>query len=118
MYLLCQQMHHHRCDTVLHIFISLGRGKLKVKETFIATVDELSDIPNRKYNIKLCSVFEGSCPVGVDCKYGMHIFCSFSKDRKIPIKELIFNNSQREKAVQHQIGLLDLPEHRKQIKEK
>lgn len=38
---------------------------------------------------------------------------------KIPVKELVFINSQREKVEsvgQHQIGLPDLPEHRRQIK--
>jgi hypothetical protein len=99
--------------------ISLGRGKLEVKEAFIAILDKLFDILNCKCEIKLCSEFEGPCPGGADCKYEVHISCSCSKDMKIPVKELVFINSQRKKVGsvgQHQIGLPDLPEHRRQTK--
>lgn len=99
--------------------ISLGRGKLEVKETFIATLDKLFDILICKCEIKLYSEFECPCPGGADCKHEVHISCSCSKDMKIPVKELLFINSQREKVGsvgQHQIGLPDLPEHRRQIK--
>ena len=39
--------------------ISLGRGKLEVKEAFIAKLDKLFDILSCKCEIKLCSEFEG-----------------------------------------------------------
>lgn len=99
--------------------ISLGRGKLEVKEAFIATLDKLFDILNCKCEIKLCSEFEGKCPGGAGCKYEVHISCSCSKSMKIPIKELVFIKGQREKigsVGQHQIGLPDLCDHRIQIK--
>lgn len=99
--------------------ISLGRGKLEAKEAFIATLGKLFGILNCKCEIKLCSEFEGPCPGGADCKHEVHMSCSCSKDMKIPVKELVFINSQREKVGsvgQHQIGLPDLPEYRRQIK--
>src|SRR5678815_1547720 len=76
-------------------------------------------IRDSKCEIKLCSEFEVPCPGGADCKHEVHISCSCSMDMKIPVKELVFINSQREKVGsvgQHQIGLPDLPEHKRQIK--
>ena len=95
--------------------VSLGRGKLDIKENFMKKLDRLFDILNCKCDIILCNDF--GCPE--DCKLQVHISCNCSRDKKIPIQELIFIKGQREKIGSigsHQMGLPDLPEHRRQVK--
>ncbi|GLG97439.1 Protein of unknown function [Gryllus bimaculatus] len=84
--------------------------KREERAVLIATLDKLFDIFNCKCEIKSCSKFEGPFPGGADCKHEVHI-SSCSKDIKIPVKELLFINSQCDVASvgQHQIGLPDLP---------
>jgi len=48
--------------------ISLGRGKLDVKETFTAKLDKLFDILHCRFEIVICSEF--GCPAG--CKKEAH----------------------------------------------
>lgn len=94
--------------------ISLGRGKLDVKEAFASKLDKLFDILNCKCDIFLCSDFD--CP---GCKREAHINCMCSKKMKIPVNELAFIKGQRDKVGSfgpHQIGLPDLPEHNRLVK--
>lgn len=99
--------------------ISLGRGNLYVKEAFTSKLDHLLDILNCKCKIFLCSEF--GCPADADCKKEAHINCTCPKDMKIPVKELAFIKGQRDKIGSigpHQIGLPDVPEHKRQIKKR
>ena len=97
--------------------ISLGRGKLDVKEAFASKLEKLFDILNCKCDIVLCSEF--GCSKVASCKKEAHINCSCPKEMKIPVKELIFIKGQRDKTGSigpYQIGLPDLPEHKRQVK--
>ena len=97
--------------------ISLGRGKLQVKEAFTAKLDKLFDILNCKCKIVLCSEF--GCLADAACKKESHINCTCPKEMKIPVKELAFIRGQRDKTGSfgpHQIGLPDVPEHNRQVK--
>lgn len=78
--------------------ISLGRGKLEVKDVFIATLDKLFHIFNSKCEIRLWSEFESSLPGNFDSQHEVYNFCYCSKDMKILVKELMLINSQREKV--------------------
>ena len=93
--------------------VSLGRGNLKVKERFSEKLDKLLDILNCKCPITLCP--ESSCED--TCVKEAHIKCSCKSDHKIPVLELRFIYSQRDKVgsiSKHQIGGIDLPESKRQ----
>src|SRR6218665_1732188 len=96
--------------------ISLGRGKLDVKEAFTPKLDKLFDILNCKCEMFVCSEF--GCFGDAGCSKGAHINCTCPKEMKIP--ELAFIKGQREKTGSigpHQIGP-NLPEHNRQVKKR
>lgn len=52
-----------------------------------------------------------------DCASEAHIDCNYSKEKKIPMKELLYMNGQREKmriVEPHQMELVEILEHRRQ----
>ena len=73
--------------------ISLGRGKLAVKDSFAKQLDQLFDIITCKCPIVLCPEF--GCDR--DCKSEAHISCICKRELKIPVIELAFVKAQREK---------------------
>ncbi|KAG7170868.1 hypothetical protein Hamer_G012430 [Homarus americanus] len=94
--------------------VSLGKVKLEVKQTFIQGLDRLFDILSCKWQIRSCTKVDCS----PDCAREAHIDCSCSREMKIPVKELLYIKGQREKVGSvgpHQIGPVDIPEHRRQV---
>lgn len=93
--------------------ISLGRGKLAVKDSFARQLDQLFDVITCRCPIFLCAEF--GCDR--DCKSEAHISCSCKRELKIPVIELAFVKAQREKtgslgAVM--ISSQDIPESKRQ----
>ena len=64
---------------------SLGKGKLDAKERFIVKLDKLFDILTCKCKITSCE--GGSCE---GCVIQVHINCSCSRNKKIPVKDLAY----------------------------
>ena len=78
----------------------------KEKEEFVNSLDKLFDICSCHCQISLCS--DISCQK--NCQPKVHIQCTCSSGRKIPLLELEFMHDQREKTGAHgkvQIGLKD-----------
>ena len=95
--------------------ISLGRGKLAVKESFVGKLDKLFDILNCKCDILDCS--DAGC-LGI-CPKKVHIKCNCPREQKIPVGELEYIKGQRLKEGSigsHQIGQPDYPENTRQVK--
>jgi hypothetical protein len=60
--------------------VSLGRGKLSVKDAFLEKLDKLFDILNCKCEMVPCR--DHSCPV--TCTKEIHVTCSCAKEKRIP----------------------------------
>ena len=94
--------------------LSTGQGKLKDREKLALKLDQLFDILYCHCPITLCS------DVGCDaeCKKEAHIQCKCKMEEKIPVMELRFVRSQREKIgnnSSHMIAGADKPESKKQV---
>ena len=91
--------------------ISTGRVKIEAKNNFMKKLDKVFDISFCKCKIELCP--EKKCT----CKDNVHIKCVCPKERKLPVLELRFLKSQRDKVGsigQLQIGNPDIPVTKKQ----
>jgi hypothetical protein len=86
--------------------VSLGNAKKSIKDTLIPKMDKLFDILSCKCLIMFCS--EYGCDQ--DCKKQAHIKCTCVRESKIPVIELSFIKSQRDKVgsfAQYYIGGVD-----------
>ena len=95
--------------------LSTGQGKLKDKEKLSLQLDKLFDILRCHCPINLC--VEIGC--SLTCKQEAHITCNCKREEKIPVLELRFIRSQRDKEgsnSSHMIGGQDKPESKKQEK--
>ena len=75
----------------------MGRKNKQGKEDIVDQLDKLLDITTCKHTIKLCDDDGSGCVNGKECKSGAHIDCSCPREMKIPVLELKFLHSQRNK---------------------
>nr|XP_047140650.1 uncharacterized protein LOC124815868 [Hydra vulgaris] len=95
--------------------ISVNKENKKNKKEFILKLDKLFDILNCKCQISYCKEF--GCKVV--CKQQAHITCNCSKEFKIPIIDIFYIKTERDKVGARgllQISSKDFPEHNKQVK--
>ena len=91
---------------------------LLVEEIQMPKLDKLFDILNSSATF----IFHENqaYPADAGCRKEAHINCAcMPQEMKIPMTELAFIKGQREKTSSigpHQIDLLDLPEHSRQVK--
>lgn len=93
--------------------VSLGRAKIQERENFMKKLDRLMDILTCKCKISSCCGAE-CCN---NCIGDVHISCTCRREFKIPVIELAFIKSQREKVGSighHQMGSVDYPESKRQ----
>ena len=97
----------------------MGRKNRQGKEEIVDQLDKLLDITTCKHTIKLCDDDGSGCVNRKECKRGAHINCSCPKEMKIPVLELKFLYSQRNKVGEHSdmmISGIDLKETERQNK--
>jgi len=95
--------------------ISANRENKENKKDFILKLDKLFDILNCKCIISDCKEF--GCKV--ICKQQAHITCNCCKEYKIPIIDVFYIKTERDKVGAKgllQISSKDMPEHNRQVK--
>ena len=85
------------CDRIVNNWkkaynLSLGRGTSKKVSDHNVILDKLFDIARCKCPILSCK--ESNCG---GCNHNLHISCKWSKENKIPVIELQFMKSQKDK---------------------
>ena len=89
-----------------------GRGKKKDKDKVAAMLDRLLDIVHCQCPILLCCEPNSGCAHPSLCKVKAHTMCSCSRAEKVPVLELEWLRSQREKLGEKggmQMASADLP---------
>ena len=92
--------------------VANGRGKKKDKDKVALMLDRLLDIVHCQCPILLCLETNSGCPSPSLCKVKAHTLCSCTKDEKVPVLELEWLRSQREKIGEKggmQMASVDLP---------
>ena len=77
--------------------VSRGKGKKKDKDKVAAMLDRLLDIVHCQCAILLCCEPNSGCANPSLCKVKAHTMCSCSRAEKVPVLELEWLRSQREK---------------------
>ena len=73
-----------------------GRENKKTADTWTAKLDKLFDITICRCSIFLCEESESQCS-GSNCSAGAHINCTCPRSIKLPVLDLAWLKSQREK---------------------
>ena len=92
--------------------VANGKGKRKDREKVADMLDRLLDIVNCQCPILLCCQQNSGCASPSLCKVKAHTLCSCSKEEKVPVLELEWLRSQREKIGEKggmQMASADIP---------
>lgn len=99
--------------------VALGRGKAADRAKVEEGLDKLMDIVYCKCTIIMCQEPRSICPKPTKCKLKAHALCSCAKEWKVPVLDLLWLRSQREKLGEKagmQMASADLRETKKQLK--
>ena len=77
--------------------VALGRGKAADRAKVEEGLDKLMDIVYCKCTIIMCQEPRSICPKPTKCKLKAHALCSCAKEWKVPVLDLLWLRSQREK---------------------
>ena len=99
--------------------VAFGRGKVSVRAKVDECLDSLMDIVYCKHPILMCAESGSLCPKPLKCKLMAHAQCNCTKEEKVPVLDVAWLRSQREKVGERggmQMSFSDHKETKKQTK--
>ena len=77
--------------------VAKGKGKAAERDKVEESLDKLMDIVYCKCSIIMCHEPRSTCPKPSKCKVKAHALCTCPKEWKVPVLDLLWLRSQREK---------------------